>query len=192
MGSLLEPKFLLLNSMCLGKLKRTTEMIEGLKVIVAKHPNTPEKIAAQQLLDLTDAPAEVVSGETSVGTGNFTYNANAPHKFVILLPNQGVDINKLRNAIADFNVQFFKLERLQVQNIFFDEQTQMVIVNGLKNGAKAKVYFNGILANKDIMGYLPSGVTQKFIITDQNYRDLYKEKNLQQYLNFQKANYQIE
>lgn len=192
-GTLLEPKFMLLKGMSLGKLTRTELMIQTLKEVVAKHPNTPEQISAQQILDLVDDPvASEEGGKEDVGMGNFTYDANAPHKVIILMPNQGVDINKLRNAIADYNVQFFKLERLQVQNIFFDQQTQMVIVNGLKNGAKAKVYFNGLLANKDIMGYLPNGVTTKFVISDQNYKDLYKDKNLQQYLNFQKANYQIE
>jgi outer membrane protein assembly factor BamD (BamD/ComL family) len=192
-GTLLEPKFMLLKGMSLGKLTRTELMIQTLKEVVAKHPNTPEQISAQQILDLVDDPAaSEEGGKEDVGMGNFTYDANAPHKVIILMPNQGVDINKLRNAIADYNVQFFKLERLQVQNIFFDQETQMVIVNGLKNGAKAKVYFNGLLANKDIMGYLPNGVTTKFVISDQNYKDLYKDKNLQQYLNFQKANYQIE
>ena len=191
-GSLLEPKFMLLNCMCLGKLKRTEEMIQGLKTIVIKYPNTPEQIAAQQILDLTDEPSAEGGSGDNVGMGNFTYDANAQHKFIVILPNQGVDMNMLRNAVADYNLQFFKLERLQVQNIFFDQQNQLLIVSGFKNAAKAKVYYNGILSNKDIMGYLPAGVTTKLIISDQNYRDLYKDKNLQQYLNFQKAKYQIE
>ena len=191
-NSILEPKFMLLRCMCYGKLKRETEFIDGLKEIVAKYPNTPEQVAAQQILDLTDEPTSATATSENVGMGDFEYDSNSPHKFVVILPNQGVDINKLRNSIADYNLQYFKLERLQVQNIFFDQQNQLIIVSGFKNAAKAKVYYNGIMTNKDIMGYLPAGVTTKLIISDKNYRDLYKNKNLEQYLNFQKAKYQID
>jgi tetratricopeptide (TPR) repeat protein len=189
-NSLLEAKFDLLKSMCLGKLQRQEEMITGLKAIVANYPNTPEQVAAQGILDLTDA------GDTQTTNGNgllnnFTYNSNAPHKFVLILPNNGVDINTIRNELANFNLEFYKLDRLQVQNIFFDQDRQIVAITGIKNGAKAKVYYNSVLANPKLMGYLPAQVTVKIIISDDNYKALYKDKNLEEYIKFLKDNYQI-
>lgn len=188
-NSLLEAKFELLNCMCLGKLKRKEEMIAGLKKIVANYPNTPEQVAAQGILDLTDDSAS--NAEALNKLNNFTYNSNDPHKFLVIMPNQGVDINAIRNEIANFNQEFYKLDRLQVQNIFLDQDNQIVVVTGLQNAAKAKVYYNSILANKNLMGYLPAQITKKIIISDSNYKALYKDKNLEEYLNFLKDNYQI-
>lgn len=188
-NSLLEAKFDLLACMCLGKLKRQKEMIVGLKEIVANYPNTPEQATAQGILDLTDDSPSGTSNTTNLN--NFTYNSNEPHKFVVIMPNQGVDINAIRNEIANFNQEFYKFDRLQVQNIFFDQNNQIIVVNGLQNAAKAKVYYNSFLANKNVMGYLPAQVTKKIIISDVNYKALYKDKNLEEYLNFLKDNYQI-
>ena len=190
-GSLLEPKCKLLEAMCLGKQKKTEDFINALKTIVAAYPNTPEQKAAQDILDLSDDPGSSATASEG-GMGDFKYVANAPHKFIVVVPNQGVDINALRNEFANYNQQYFKLERLQVQNIFLDQDRQLVIVSGLKNAAKAKVYYKGVLANQKLMGYMPAQVTTKIIISDQNYRDLYRDKNIGQYLNFLKDKYQIE
>jgi tetratricopeptide (TPR) repeat protein len=138
-SSLLEPKFELLKCMCLGKLKREEDFIAALNELVKKYPNTPEQKAAQDILNLVDEPQQGTASNQG-GTGNFAYEANVPHKYVAIVPNNGVDINTLRNEFANYNQQYFKLERLQMQNIFFDADRQMIVVSGLKNVAKAKVY----------------------------------------------------
>lgn len=192
-GSTLEPKFMLLSAMCLGKQQKTEQMVAQLQAIVDGFSGTPEQATARQILDLmTDENADAKANNGESGTGNFTYDANAQHRVAFLMPNNGVDINTLRNKISDYNQQYFKLERLQVQNIFFDKDVQIIVVSGFQNAAKARVYYNGINTQKDIMGYLPAGVTNKIVISEANYRDLYRDKNLKQYLNFQKDNYQIE
>lgn len=192
--SLLAPKFALLEAMCLGKMKKEKELMDQLKLIVEQYPNTPEAAQAKTFLDMLDEPGTSTAGtkDPNSGEGNFAYEANAAHKYVVILPNQGVDINVLRNEFANFNQEYFKLERLQMQNIFFDDKSQMIIISGLKNAAKAKVYFKAAAAHQDIMKYLPAQVTTKIIISDQNYRDLYRDKNLNQYLNFMKSKYQIQ
>jgi tetratricopeptide (TPR) repeat protein len=191
-GSLLEPKFELLRCMCLGKLKQDEEFIAALKELVKTYPNTPEQKAAQDILNLIDVPEQTASAEGGSGTGNFAYESNVPHKFVAIVPNNGVDINTLRNEFANFNQQYFKLERLQMQNIFFDKNRQMIVISGLKNVAKAKVYYKSVASNKTLMGYMPQSAITRIIISDKNYRDLYRDKNLSEYLNFQKEKYQIE
>lgn len=191
-SSLLEPKFELLRCMCLGKQKREEEFIAALKDLVKTYPNTPEQKAAQDILNLVDEPQQSTASSGEGGMGNFAYEANVPHKFVAIVPNNGVDINALRNEFANYNQQYFKLERLQMQNIFFDANRQMIVISGLKNVAKAKVYYKGIASNQKLMGYMPQGAVTRIIISDKNYRDLYRDKNLSEYLNFQKDKYQIE
>ncbi len=193
-NSLLEPKFALLEAMCYGKLKKQKEFVASLEAVIAKYPNTPESKAAQSTLDLVDTggSANGQPDSSSTSLGNFVYDGNAPHKFIAIMPNKGIDMNTLRNAFADFNQQFYKLDRLQVQNIFFDKDRQIIIVSGFTNAAKAKVYYNSILANPTILGYLPAQITTKIIVSDDNYKELYKDKNLKEYLNFLKAKYQIE
>ena len=191
-NSLLEPKFALLEAMTLGKLKKEKEFIEGLQLVVAKYPNTQEAIMAQSILDLTDTENNENGDPGASSMGNYTYDSKAAHKFIAIVPNQGVNINDLRNSFADYNQEYFRLEKLQIQNIFLDKDRQLVIVSGFTNAAKAKVYYNGVLTNTILMGYLPAQITTKLIISDDNYKEFYREKNLNEYLNFLKAKYQIE
>lgn len=191
-NSLLEPKFALLEAMTLGKLKKEKEFIEGLQLVVAKYPNTQEAIMAQSILDLTDTENNENGDPGASSMGNYTYDSKASHKFIAIVPNQGVNINDLRNSFADYNQEYFRLEKLQIQNIFLDKDRQLVIVSGFTNAAKAKVYYNGVLTNTILMGYLPAQITTKLIISDDNYKEFYREKNLNEYLNFLKAKYQIE
>ncbi len=188
-GSLLEPKCDLLETMCYGKLNNTEMFIAGLKEIIAAHPNTPEALAAQSTLDLTDDEKEEDVPVTP--KSNFVYAVNDPHKFVAIFPNKGVDLPKLLSELANFNQSTYKLERLQVQNIFFDKDRQMIVVTGLKNSAKAKIYYKSVSANQAIMGYLPPQVTTKIIVTDNNYMELYKTKDLEGYLLFLEDKYGI-
>jgi Tfp pilus assembly protein PilF len=191
-NSLLEGKFALLEAMCYGKQKKEKEFIEGLQYVVAKFPNTQEAIAAQSTLDLTDQGGGGTTPEPGASMGNYVYDGNVEHKFIAIVPNNGVDMNAIRVAFSNFNQQYFKLDGLQIQNIFFDADRQLIIISGFKNAAKAKVYYNGLSANQTIMGYLPAQVTTKIIISNDNYKALYKDKNLKEYLNFQKEKYQIE
>ena len=155
-------------------------------------PATPESALAKSTLDLADGGDGGEAPDNGAVQGNYTYDANAPHRFIAIMPNSGVDINKLRNAFADFNQKYFKLERLQIQNIFLDQNRQLIIISGLKNAAKAKVYHKSVLANQSLMGYLPPKNTQKIIISNQNYKEFYKTKDVEDYLKFLKAKYQIE
>ena len=56
------------------------------------------------------------------------------------LPAKNSSINELRNALADFN-EDFKFDNLRIQNIFYDQNTQLVI-SGLRSKAKAVVWLN--------------------------------------------------
>lgn len=190
-SGILEPKFVLLRTMCLGKLKKDKDFMAGLNLIIDKYPGTPEALLAKNTLDLTDGGGTDPVDNSAV-KGNYAYDANSPHRFIAILPNSGVDINKLRNAFADFNQKYFKLERLQIQNIFLDQNRQLIIVSGLKNSAKAKVYYKSVATNQSLMGYLPPKNTQKIIISNENYKEFYKIKDVEDYLKFLKAKYQID
>lgn len=190
-NGILEPKFALLRAMCLSKTSKDEEFIASLRLIIDKYPATPEAQLAKTTLDLTDGGDGSEEVDNTAIKGNYAYDANAPHRFLAIMPNTGVDVNKLRNLFADFNQKYFKLERLQIQNIFLDQNRQLIIVSGLKNAAKAKVYFNSVKGNQSIMGYLPPSNTQIIIISNQNYKEFYKTKDVDDYLKFLKAKYQI-
>ncbi len=103
------------------------------------------------------------SGDQKVQKIDFPEQPNAPHKFVLAIPAENSNINDLRNALADFNKEHFKFDNLRIQNIFYDQATQLVIVSGLRTKEKAEVYLNTFSTlGGPLEQYYPAGLVWRF------------------------------
>ena len=122
----------------------------------------------------------------------YTFDPNAVHFYVLVVNQQTVDVDALKVKISDYNTKFHDLEELTVNSILFDNDREMVIVNNFENSDKALTYFMGILTSKYIFAKLENGSEySNFIISAENYRVLYKNKDIQQYYRFFEKNYPI-
>ena len=97
-------------------------------------------------------------------------------------------MNKAKNNVADFNSVNFSDLKLKVSNTFLNTSDQMIIVKRFDNSKKALDYF---LAFKVNNGAIKSYRKEKFfVVTPQNLKELYLEKNTDNYLKFFKEFYQ--
>jgi hypothetical protein len=97
-------------------------------------------------------------------------------------------MNKAKNNVADFNSVNFSDLKLKVSNTFLNTSDQMIIVKSFSNSKKALDYF---LAFKVNNGSIKSYRKEKFfVVTPQNLKELYLEKNTDNYLKFFKEFYQ--
>ena len=93
-------------------------------------------------------------------------------------------MNTVRNAVSDYNVKYHSFENLQVNNIFLDANSQMLMVINLADKQKSEKYFKGILKDKKIMGYLPQNSTTFFVISESNFKTFYTNKVVEEYMKF--------
>ena len=191
-SSVLLPKTGLLAAYITGTSGDVELTIEALQEVVKTYSGTEEATRAAQLLSMLqddergseEAPNRGM-GDLKVNKVDFQRQDNAPHKFILAIPAENSNINELRNALADFNKEFFKFDNLRIQNIFYDQNTQLIIVSGLRTKEKAVVYLNtfnqqGILIEQ----YYPKARSAGFYINNPNFGKVYRDKVLKEYLQY--------
>lgn len=188
--SALLPKAALLQAYILGLSAGQEEVVDQLKSVISEHKNTEEATRAGQILALlmdaeTSKKDVVGSGAQKVRKINFDDQPNAPHKVVFALPAENTKINDMRNTLADFNKENFKFDNLRIQNIFYDQNTQLVIISGLRSEAKAKVYLNTFETQGDrVKQFYPLGQSEVFYINNPNFGKVYRDKVLKDYIQY--------
>jgi hypothetical protein len=191
-SSALLPKTGLLAAYITGTSGDAESTIEALQGVVKTYSGTEEATRAAQLLSMLQDDERGNEEGPNRGTGDLKVNKvdfqrqdNAPHKFILAIPAENSKINELRNALADFNKEFFKFDNLRIQNIFYDQNTQLIIVSGLRTKEKAVVYLNtfnqqGILIEQ----YYPKARSAGFYINNPNFGKVYRDKVLKEYLQY--------
>ena len=97
-------------------------------------------------------------------------------------------INKAKNNIADFNTVNFSDLKLKISNTFLNTSDQMITVKRFNNSKKALDYYLTFKVNN---GAIKSYIKEKFfVVTPQNLKELYLEKNTDNYFKFFKEFYQ--
>jgi hypothetical protein len=188
--SVLMPKVALLEAYVLGLQEKAEEVVAQLKLVTKDYSGTGEAARAAQILALLqdekkDSKDTKGSGDLKVRRVKFDEQPNAPHKIVFAIPAKNADINNLRNALADFNKENFKFDNLRIQNIFYDQNTQLVIISGLRTKAKAVVWLNSYESQgSQIKQYYPIGLSEVFYINNPNFGKVYRDKVLKDYIQY--------
>ena len=180
----------LLKAYSLKKLNDTAnnsrELINTLKFISNQCLGTD--IADQAIAVLNDLKIKTAQNLMKKENWKFNFSPDTIHYFILIAPKGGFSMNKAKNNVADFNSVNFSDLKLKVSNTFLNTSDQMIIVKRFDNSKKALDYF---LAFKVNNGAIKSYRKEKFfVVTPQNLKELYLEKNTDNYLKFFKEFYQ--
>ena len=185
----LRAKAQMLQAFIYGADEKEDEVVAALKGVVNDYTDSEESTVAAQILALLMDDNEGKkqdfrgSGDQKVQKIDFPEQPNAPHKFILAIPAENSNINDLRNALADFNKDHFKFDNLRIQNIFYDQATQLVIVSGLRTKDKAKVYLNTFSTlGGPLEQYYPKARSEAFYINNPNFGKVYRDKVLKEYI----------
>ncbi|MET1169033.1 MAG: hypothetical protein ABWW61_03155 [Flavobacteriales bacterium] len=185
----LRAKAQMLQAFIYGADEKEDEVVAALKGVVNDYTDSEESTVAAQILALLMDDNEgrkqdfKGSGDQKVQKIDFPEQPNAPHKFILAIPAENSNINDLRNALADFNKEHFKFDNLRIQNIFYDQATQLVIVSGLRTKEKAKVYLNTFSTlGGPLEQYYPKARSEAFYINNPNFGKVYRDKVLKEYI----------
>ena len=188
------PKALMLQAFIYGGEEKEEDVVKTLKGVIKKYPDSEEAAIAGQILALLLSDENGEKGDFE-GTGDqrvqkidFPDQPNAPHKFILAIPAENAQINELRNALADFNKEHFKFDNLRIQNIFYDQATQLVIVSGLRTKEKAEVYLNTFSTlGGPLEQFYPRAMSVEFYINNPNFGKVYRDKVLKEYIEYFKT-----
>ncbi|MFK8102990.1 MAG: tetratricopeptide repeat protein [Saprospiraceae bacterium] len=185
-------KFALLNAMCLGNIKGKEDYIKSLKEVVAKYPETAEQKRANEILRLLGERPNVRAGKNKKDKkngGKYKVQDNKVHYALVLLKDDK-KLSPAKISVSDYNRKYNKLAKLRISNIYLDREakTPVLVIRRFKNKEAAMNYFQGIKGNsKDFMASRTE--YELFVITQFNYREVLKAKDITEYRAFFEENY---
>ena len=202
----LMPKFSLLNALSVGKSESADNFKTALNDLITTYPNTDVSAMANDLLALVEqgkiaqigdahgslllsrsAEAEQAIAEASPeGTvrTRFEVDRDSRQLFIINVPKTHPNINKVVYEVADFNFERFLLKDYDIEIQPFNATIDFVTVRGLDNLQSAVNYMNEIVADAVIRQDIDDNEMGFFIISEENYKLLLKQKNFMVYQPF--------
>lgn len=110
--------------------------------------------------------------------GDFVYNKDVAHKFVLFYSNQ-IDPFKLKEVFAEFN-----FAGLTTNNMKYDDTHDCMVVSGFKNKDEAMRYFTTVVNNRKLFRPLRNTDYTNFVITDVNLETVIGKQAVEKYLDF--------
>jgi len=178
----------LLRAMALGGLEGRAAYADALRKVVADFPSSPQAAAAQTYLaELSAVPAQ----EPPVNAENlklFVAAPAAPHQMLLLIPT-GFDANAIRNTLARIHSVDFADKPLGLRPLPWNDNFELIIVDGFKSAAEALAYRDQIRRNPELSKALPMDRCAFWPITVPNFSHLYRTKDEAAYRTFVQRNY---
>lgn len=187
-------KFEYLQALSLGKIDVTDSMLVALDSLLIKYPNSEIAPMAQNLLSFWRGPLDSTGLQTTpekvIDISIYNFNKNSKQIFALIVKQEGnININALKVRISDFNMKYYSLENLSITNILLDKTTHFIMVGNFDNIESSMKYYNAILASDYVFANVDKQSYDGFVITQENYPVLYKDKDLEKYLAFFRQKY---
>ena len=178
----------LLRAMALGGLEGRAAYADALRKVVADFPSSPQAAAAQTYLaELAAVPPQ----EPTVNAENlklFVAAPSAPHQLLLLIPT-GFDANAIRNTLARIHSVDFADKPLGLRTLPWNDNFELIIVDGFKSAAEALAYRDQIRRNPELSKAIPMERSAFWPITVPNFSHLYRTKDEAAYRTFVQRNY---
>ncbi|MCB9285690.1 MAG: tetratricopeptide repeat protein [Lewinellaceae bacterium] len=187
-----QPKFALLAAMSTGSLEGKDAYVDALRGVVARYPDTDEQRRAKEILRLLGEASASLPGGAREQIEQFQVEDDALHYVIIVFGDKDVDLNKNKIIVSDYNEKYHKLDRLRISNIYLgtdaESRLPILVLRRFKDKADAMKYYDGI--RKNPADFIPGTVSYEvFPVTTNNYREILKEKSVQNYRAFFELNY---
>ena len=168
----------LLNLFCKAKNMTKMEFVSGLNDIKTTHSNSP-------ILEKLDSLILTLTGEidNTLAT-EYENEFETPHYFFLLLTEVSINLPETQRAISIFNDKNYRLDSLQVTNLLLNKQEQILRVKEFKNKTKALAYYYLIKDDSESMKILGGSGVQMFIISQNNFIQLLRQKNINSYIEY--------
>ena len=189
-------KYNLLRAQCVGGLTSytgdRTPYFDALKGVISACPETEETAFAISLLRQLGVDLGSV-GETPEKEEEkktpFTFNPNKEHYFAILIPVDKGNGSEVKALTSDFNTAFFESRNLRITSNLLSRTHQIVLVKSFSNLSKGMDYFTVFTGNREMLIDLNSSGYEMFIISSENYIELFKNKDLNEHGDFFNTHY---
>ena len=120
---------------------------------------------------------------------SFVFDPNKEHYFAILIPVDKGSGAEVKAQASDFNSAFFESRNLRITSNLLSRTHQIVLVKSFSNLSKGMDYHTVFTGNREMLIELNSSGFDMFVISSVNYIELFKNKDLDEYMDFFNTHY---
>ena len=176
----------MLKAICLGKTEVAFGIRENceteLKAVAAECPNTEIATQATEFLKQLNTGS---SPKAPTATASNYILSNESEQYVVAVINsKEINVNQAKAKTSDFTKKYFSGFDYKVSNTMFNEEKTFILIKSFSNLKDAKDYFTTFVGDNDLIRELNLVKNDKFIISKQNYIELFRSKDYKGYLEF--------
>lgn len=185
------PKYYLINIMSEFKINKDSAIfIKNLENGKIEYPNTETSKSCGELLSLMKDTKNIKErNKTAILKTPYRFKENTAHYFILICPKEDTDINFIKTLVSDFNTKNYSLEELEINTMLMGLEKHLLIIKSFQNTSSVTSYSNMIMSNKIITEELNKSDYNKIIISEKNFTEFYKNKDIEGYSKFFNNNY---
>ena len=185
-----QSKYLFLKALSFSAIKDSTECITTLEKIISIDKDAEIKEEVIYLLEAIRNPEQMKkANEQALTESPYLFRSGNKHMTLIILPKKGVDINYLKTLISDYHSQDFENEVFEISAMLMGLEMHLLMIKTFDNSSDAVVYSELIMENIEIVNQLNKSDFKVLVISFDNFKEFYKNKDVEGYYNFFKKNY---
>ena len=129
------------------------------------------------------------ANEQALTESPYLFRSGNTHMSLFILPKEGVDINYLKTLISDYHTNDFENEVFEISAMLMGLDKHLLMIKTFDNSSDVVVYNQLIMENIDIVNQLNKSDYKVLAISFDNFKEFYKNKDVEGYYNFFKKNY---
>ncbi|MFT4661619.1 MAG: hypothetical protein ACI8XB_001897 [Patiriisocius sp.] len=179
----------------------------ALQEVVSKFPGTEEGDEAARLLGLLGETAHAKPKNDNLLAGlddkdkkkeekkpdlpkaDFSKKITGSHYYAMIVPEGAYDTNELKYKFSDYNKAAFDSEGLKVTSSFLTKETKLILIRTFKKKETAMNYYESAKVNESVLKEINEKGFESCIITSKNFAQLFKSKDVAEYMKFFQENY---
>jgi hypothetical protein len=185
-----QSKYLFLKALSFSALKDSSECINILDKIISidKDPRIIKE--AIYLLEAIKNPEKMKkANEQALTESLYLFRSGNTHMSLFILPKEGVDINYLKTLISDYHTNDFENEVFEISAMLMGIDKHLLMIKTFDNSSDVVVYNQLIMENTGIVNQFNKSDYKVLAISFDNFKEFYKNKDVEGYYNFFKKNY---
>ncbi len=183
------PRFEFIRAMCLGKLQGIDTLESAMKQLTILYPKSEITPKANEILLAIKKHRNpsMFSGTTkntpiNMSADTFKINFDIEHVVLIIAPDDPKIVNPYKQAIDEFNRQYYSNKEFSITDNLFASAQQMILVKPFPNAHEAQGYLDNLKNDSKIYsGSIKKEFFSFFIISNENMPLFYKKANANSY-----------
>ena len=186
----LKSKKQLLRALSLIQLKNNAAATKILTKLALEEDETAT--FSKEILSLLKDPSQMQkANEIAMSGSSYLYRSGDQHMLLLLVPKKS-DITYLKTVVSDFNTKEITDAVFEISALLLGKDYHIIMIKYFENAKEAMEYYYLFQQNQGISGELQKTDYKIMLITSENFKDFYKNSDIEGYYRFFLKNYLVE